>query len=78
MCAKLLAKRLYAGGRITATSSRMPSSTCSTLRPSPWVACSSKSKRENSSWRTIIIPDWKFFAASIFSSRSCGSATPVS
>jgi hypothetical protein len=40
--------------------------------------CSSRSNSENSSWRTVCMPLWKFLAASILSKSSRGSGAPVS
>ena len=36
------------------------------------------SNSENSIWRSVCMPLWKFFAASILSNSSRGSASPVS
>ena len=43
-----------------------------------WITIARKSKMENSSWRTICMADWKFFAASMRWYRTSGSFSPVS
>lgn len=40
--------------------------------------CSSMSNIENTIWRSVPRPLWKFFAASILSKSARGSASPVS
>ncbi len=72
-------KRCQSGARFTATSSRTRSNSCITLSLSGSKRlCSSMSNRANSSWRTVAMPLWKFFAASIFSNSARGSGSPVS
>src|SRR5690554_409125 len=80
MCEKPLGKRLNSGDCTTAMPSRTLRCMSSGLVGASSVnsACRRKSNSENSSWRTMPMPDWKFLAASNFCSRSSGSGSPVS
>ena len=64
---------------MTATSLRILSSSCSTVL-SPLGSkskCRCISNRENSIWRRVWSPLWKFFAASILSNNSRGSGSAL-
>ena len=78
MCEKVCWKRLKAGGFMTATSSRTASTICWMRASLPGSACRRMSSSANSTWRSVIRPLWKFFAAIILSNSARGSGSPVS
>ena len=78
MWLKVWGVRLKLGGCKTETSLR---TSCNTPMKSParaGSACKRMSKSENSIWRRVCKPLWKFLAANILSNSARGKGSPVS
>ena len=78
MWLKVWGVRLKAGGCKTETSWRTSLSSAMQSLACSGSACKRMSKSENSIWRRVCKPLWKFLAANILSNSARGKGSPVS